>query len=234
MTDIIETTENNDETAVASRPAHIPQKFWDAEKGEVQVEKLLSSYLALEKKLSQENEEMDQASLLKRLGCPDTADEYDVKVPDDIFPLDPALHARLHEKGFTNEQVQEVYNLAAETLLPILREMMMEFQADREMDKLITYFGGADKYAQMAKQMLNWGQKNLSPQMLNSLSSSYEGVLTLFQLMQGKDPKIAGGTALPRDPEQDLLKMMRDPRYWERRDPNFIAKVTQGFEEIYG
>ena len=234
MTDMQKTPENNEETKPVDRPVHIPQKFWNAATGEVDVEKLLNSYLALEKKLSADEEEVDRASLLKRLGCPDTADEYDVTIPEDLFEPDIELNQRLHAKGFTNEQVQEVYNLAVEKMIPIFRDMVLEMKAEREMDKLMDYFGGADRYAKMAKQMLLWGQKNLSPQMLESLSSSYEGVITLSQLMQGKDPKISGGSASPRDPESDLLSMMRDPRYWEKRDPNFIAKVTQGFEELYG
>jgi hypothetical protein len=34
--------------------------------------------------------------------------------------------------------------------------------------------------------------------------------------------------------EKDLHSMMRDPRYWRDKDPSFIAKVTDGFQKIYG
>ena len=27
--------------------------------------------------------------------------------------------------------------------------------------------------------------------------------------------------------------MMRDPRYWRQRDPEFIARVTAGFKRLY-
>ena len=34
---------------------------------------------------------------------------------------------------------------------------------------------------------------------------------------------------------QDALdEMMRDPRYWRQRDPEFIARVTEGFRKLYG
>jgi hypothetical protein len=33
--------------------------------------------------------------------------------------------------------------------------------------------------------------------------------------------------------EKDLKAMVADPRYWRERDPEFIAKVTEGFRRIY-
>lgn len=33
--------------------------------------------------------------------------------------------------------------------------------------------------------------------------------------------------------EADLAKMMKDPRYWRDRDPQWIEKVTRGFQELY-
>ena len=33
--------------------------------------------------------------------------------------------------------------------------------------------------------------------------------------------------------EADLHKMMRDPRYWRDRDPALLAKVTEGFRQLY-
>ena len=34
--------------------------------------------------------------------------------------------------------------------------------------------------------------------------------------------------------EPQLHEMMRDPRYWRQRDPEFIARVTSGFKRLYG
>lgn len=33
--------------------------------------------------------------------------------------------------------------------------------------------------------------------------------------------------------EADLEVMMRDPKYWKTKDPEFIAKVTEGFQRLY-
>ena len=37
----------------------------------------------------------------------------------------------------------------------------------------------------------------------------------------------------PSMSEATLYEMMRDPRYWRQRDPEWIARVTKGFRELY-
>jgi hypothetical protein len=32
--------------------------------------------------------------------------------------------------------------------------------------------------------------------------------------------------------EENLRRMMRDPRYWRDRDPSFVAKITEGFQRL--
>lgn len=70
----------------------------------------------------------DKVRLLKLCGLPDTPDQYDINLDSDVIGLDPELNARLHAKGFTNEQVQEIYDLANERLVPLILEMAAEFK----------------------------------------------------------------------------------------------------------
>lgn len=56
-----ETPKAPEAPAKKERPAHIPEKFWDAEKGEVRVEDLAKSYAELEKARSQPKKEEQQA-----------------------------------------------------------------------------------------------------------------------------------------------------------------------------
>jgi hypothetical protein len=73
---------------------------------------------------------------------------------------------------------------------------------------------------------------------LDTLSSSYEGVLALHRMMQsGAEPKMAGRRSVRVQGglgEAELSSMMRDPKYWRDRDLAYVAKVTQGFENLYG
>ena len=225
----------NDETMIQA----VPEKFRDPETGEIRVDALVASYLELEKKLSgmipRPESEDDKIGLLKQLGMPETPDEYDVKCDHGLFCADPEVNQRLHARGFTMEQVQEVYDLAAEKFVPMILDLAGEFQADREIERLMSAFGGEEKWKEVSRQLLAFGQKNLPPQVLESLSSSFDGVMALYRMMKGQEPGVAvfaEETGMAN--EQDLQAMMRDPRYWKERDPSFVAKVTEGFTRIYG
>ena len=69
-----------------------------------------------------------------------------------------------------------------------------------------------------------------------TLASSFEGVLALHQMMQASEPALLTGDTEPTVEldEATLVGMMRDPRYWRQRDPEFIARVTAGFKRLYG
>jgi len=202
----------------------IPDKFKDPKSGEIQVDSLLQSYQSLEKKMS------------SMPSMPKSADEYCVNCDHGLFESDEEMNKRLHEKGFSNEQVQFVYDLAAEKMVPMIVEMANDFQADREIEKLVEHFGGEEKWMEVSRQLLAFGQKNLPGDVLKSLSSSYDGVLALYNMMQGNEPSVSNATALQSGNSEttDLQSMMRDPKYWRDKDPSFIAKVTEGFQRLYG
>lgn len=211
------------------KPDGLPDKFWDAEKGEVRADALLKSYLELEKKMS-----ASSASLLMA-NVPNSPDEYEIAVKDNLFEPDVDMHARLHSKGFTSEQVQEVYDLAVEKMVPMILDVAAEFQADREIERLKDHFGGDDQWNEMSRQMLSYGQRNFSPEVLKGVSSSYEGVMALYQMMQSDEPQTLGarGQSVSSNASKDLQSMMSDPKYWRDKDPAFIAKVTEGFKNMY-
>ncbi len=217
----------------ASKPANIPDKFWDTKKEEIRIEALVSSYLALEKKLSTMVPQDDKTRLQKAMGVPASAKDYKVSIPNDLFDIDEELNERLLHKGFTEEQVQEVYNIAAEKLVPLIVEMAAEFQADREVERLVDKFGGVDQWKEISRQLLAFGRKNLPADILEGLSCSYEGIMALHRMMKSDQPNLKGEEGLAVSGEGDLYSMMKNPKYWRDKDPSFIAKVTEGFEKIY-
>lgn len=199
----------------------IPSKFKDKETGEVQVSAMARSYKELEKKMSQTPV------------APKSADEYCINCEHGLFDVDADLNQKLHEKGFTNEQVQTVYDLAVEKMVPMVIEMAGEFQAEREVERLIEHFGGPQQWQEISRQLLSYGQKALPADVLDSLSSSYEGVIALHNMMQGQEPSISTKSDERNGEDMDLKAMMRDPRYWRDKDPSFVAKVTEGFQRLY-
>lgn len=219
MTDM---TERNTETTDFA--AHLPEKFRDPETGAVRIDALLNSYLELERKLS------------SRPSAPETPDDYEIDVSHGLFTVDPEVNAHLHQNGMTQDQAQAVYDLAARKLVPVVREIAQQFAAEREVDKLADAFGGPEKWHEVSRQLLAWGQKNLPPQALESLSNSYDGVMALYNMMKAQEPGSQARTdgPAPAASGDDLRAMMRDPRYWRDKDPAFIAQVTDGFGRVYG
>ncbi len=213
---------NTPEQQVQQQP-NVPEKFRDPQTGEVKLDALLSSYTALEKKQS------------ARPVAPPTPDDYEVDTSHGLFDADPEVNKKLHELGFTLEQVQAVYDMAAEKLVPMILELAGEFKADREIERLVAAFGGEEKWAEMSRQLLAYGKKSLPPEVLDNLSSSFEGVMALHRMMKGDEPGLVSeGETAPQNGQGELHAMMRDPRYWRERDPSFVAKVTDGFKQMYG
>ncbi len=220
------------------KPEGLPEKFWDEEKQEVRVDALVKSYTELEKKLSttmpMPQSEEDKINLLRTMGLPESPEQYQIDVSHGLFNPDPEVNNRLHAKGLTPEQVQEVYNLAAEKLVPMIAQLAGDFQADREVERLTEFFGGAEKWREVSRQLLAFGKKNLPEDVLESLSSTYEGVIALYRMMKSQDPNISKNAEIKAGVnEGDLQAMMRDPKYWRDRDPSFVAKVTEGFQKMY-
>lgn len=202
----------------------IPEKFKDPSTGELKVDSLLTSYSELEKRLS------------RAPAPPKSPDDYCIDCNHGFFDVDKDLNKKLHEKGFTNEQVQVVYDLAAERLVPLVVQMAAEYNAEREIQKLVEHFGGEEKWREISRQLLAFGQKTMPADALDAMTSSYEGVMALYRMMKGEEPGLPRGGELKGSSqnELDLQSMMRDPKYWRDQDPSFIAKVTEGFQKLYG
>lgn len=222
-----------DPSAVPADPsAQVPERFLDPETGAVRVDALLAAYLELEQRVAAGS---DRAALLRQLGVPDTAEGYCVDCSHGLFEPDAEINGRLHAAGFTPEQAQLVYDLAAERLVPTIGEIASEMAAERDLQRLVEHFGGEEGWRENSRQLLAWARRNLPPDAVESLSGSYEGVLALHRLMTAGEPAaLRPDAAAAGESEADLQRMMRDPRYWRDRDRGFVAKVTEGFRRLYG
>ncbi len=219
----------------APRPAGVPEKFWDPATGQVRVEALLKSYLELEKRLgAPADPTADAGKLRKALGVPDSPDGYCIDCAHGMFGPDMEVNAKLHAAGFAPAQAQLVYDLAAERLLPLVRELAAEFEAERELERLVAQFGGPDKWRETARQILAWAGRNLPAAAVEALAGTADGVMALYRMMQGAEPLALGSGEREAASEADLHRLVGDPRYWRDRDPAFVAKVTEGFRRAYG
>jgi len=224
----------------AARPAEVPEKFWDTATNALRTDALLKSYLELERRMSQraarpgpDAAPEDLARFRQAMGIPDSADAYAITAPHDLCCPDPAVNEKLHAAQFSNDQAQLVYDLAAERLLPMIAEAAAQYEADRQRATLIQHYGGEEPFRRMAAQLAAWGQAKLPPAVYGALSSTAEGVMALEQMMRGQEPGLGRDSAAPTaESESELRAMMRDPRYWRSRDPQFIQRVTEGFRRL--
>lgn len=205
------------------RDLQVPDKFRDPKTGDVRVDDVLKSYLELERQMA------------VRGGAPKSPDEYCVTCEHPFFDVDPVVNARLHAKGFSEEQAQEVYDLAAEVMAPMVAQIAQDFQADRELSRLEEYFGGRDQWRFVSRQLLAFGKKALPEPAFRAMAGSYEGVLALHNLMQSQEPNLPSdmGAGPVGNDANGVEVMMKDPRYWRDRDPGFVRRVTQAFQARY-
>lgn len=220
----------------------VPEKFRDPQTGAIRVDLLVKSYRALEQKLAGmvalPGDDADDDTRLRfhrAMGVPDSPDGYEITLADPALSTDAEVNRRLHDAGFTPAQAQLVYDLACDHVVPQLHRMAGEYRVRGERERLLQRYGGEARFAETARALEAWGQRNLPESVFAALASSYEGIVALESMMQNGDPALTRGS-LGADAalsEDQLVGMMRDPRYWKKRDPEFLAKVTDGFRRLY-
>jgi len=208
-----------------SRPDGLPDKFWDEEEGQVRTDALAKSYQELERKLGG----------LGGSNVPDDPSGYEIETDDQLVARDEAVDAVLHGAGFSQEQAQMVYDLAAERLMPMVADVAAQFEAQRQIEHLSRHFGGDEKWRETSRQLAQWGKANFPTEVYDALSTTHEGVITMHRMMVNGEPGLIpdGGVPGAGPTEDDVKALMRDPKYWREQDPSTVAKVRDGFRRLY-
>jgi hypothetical protein len=234
-------------TSTADAPAvsDVIMRFIDPGTGQVNVPALIAAFEDLARRLPGmvtvpgPDADIDTRLRFRRaLGIPDTPDAYRVSVGHPGLAVDPEVNQRLHEAGFTPEQVQLVYDLAVERVMPVIEAMGETHRAETDLAALVEHFGGEERWAEVSRQVSAWGKAHLPEDVYRALASTREGVMALFRMMAEGEPTLAagGGAGMPAGGapgEEDLKALMRDPRYWKQRDPAVVRRVAEGFRRLY-
>ncbi|HEY9078429.1 capsid assembly protein [Magnetovibrio sp.] len=217
-------TPNSDQNGC---PPWLPAKFWDADTGAVRTEALARSYQELERHLG-------NSQTAAMADMPEHPGAYDIMIDDDLLSVDDEVNQRLFENGFSQAQAQLVYDLASERMMPMVAQITANYENKREEDRLLQHFGGVERFQAIRPQLSAWGKANLTPTVYENLVASAEGVIAMFEMMKNREPALTRA-AEPRfaNSEQDIKRMMKDPRYWKDRDPTFVAQVREGFRNLY-
>tara|TARA_R100001082_G_C4355002_1_gene156409 strand:- start:652 stop:1437 length:786 start_codon:yes stop_codon:yes gene_type:complete len=238
------------ESAIPSRPDFVPEKFWNAESGEVRLEDAFKSYSEIEKKGRQRGDKMREEIMAEieaetTANRPETMDDYELVVPeflqeqlgeDDTYEFnqdDPLLHfwkETAHELGFG----QEDFNKGVEAY--VNAQMAMQPDLEAEIAKLGE--NGQDRAAHVAQ----WAEKTFSPetyQALFNFAQSADSIVALEEVMGlANEPAFIpsnGGDGTQHLSLAQLKEMQKDRRYNDPAhfDHEFVKKVTEGFERLY-
>ena len=233
------TTDSKD--AAVTKPEYVQDKFWDADRKEVNLENLASSYNALEKKLGSRTEDLskqirtdlEQEKLQNipeeyKVNLPELPENVDVSVSDDM-EIVQWWRDTAKKNGLSQQQFDEGVNAFVTNAVATLPDV------NAEMEKL----GSNAKERLEAAEL--WSKKYLSPESYDAfskLAATAEGVTAVEELM-----KLTKDTSMPTTPTQvsvtpdltDLKSMMSDPRYWKdgERDAAYIKRVTDLYEKAF-
>lgn len=229
--------------AEAGRPAQVPEKFWDPQMGAIRTDALLRAYLDLERRMHSMVKvpgdgcsDEDLCTFRRAIGIPDSPDGYDIQVRHELLTSDAEVNRRLHDAGFTPQQAQLVYDLAHDRVLPMIQQVTDEHDQRRHLDRLKDHFGGESRWGETARQVSAWGKANLPAEVYGALVRSAEGIMAMERMMASGEPAMGRAPTQREEApsEAELKKMMQDQRYWKKRDPAFIEKVSSGFRRLYG
>ena len=214
----------------------VPEKFLN-EDGTLNTDSLLKSYNELEKKIgtmvSIPNADSDNATrerFNRAIGVPDDVSQYP---SDDMFD-DDSLRNKFHEIGLTCNQVEQIYKIANEYLSPVLSELFDMKNETNAIAELKNFFGGTEKMNDALHAIDAFGNKFLPQDAFDALCSTPQGIQGVYKMMQSMEPHVETQKNENENlTDNDLRRMMRDPKYWRDNDPEYIRKIENGFKKLY-
>ena len=234
-----QSTENTEASTETEIPSYVPEKFWNSDLNEVNVEELGASYKALEKKLGQRTEEL--AGNIREEVLADISgqapEKYEMVMPElpegvqiDVDPEQPLLkwwEETARSRGLSNED----FNKGIEAFV------QNEIAGLPDRDTQLNLLG--ENATQRIESADLWAKKNLSESSyaaMANMASTAEGVKAIEEIMAlNKDapiPTTETKVDVQLDP-LDLRSMMADERYWKdgAKDPAYIKKVSDLYEK---
>lgn len=227
--------QDNPAGATTARPEGVPEKFWDAEKGEVRVDALLKSYTELESgkggaekpkpvQIDGEDKTAQEAVDKAGLNWDDLGNKLTTK-----GDLDAEDYAALAKAGVPEN---------------IVRDYVARVNADTERThkEALEYGGGEEKVT----ALLDWAAKTLTPEEISGYnqmlsSTSWKVALDTLSARQakaapgGQEPNLVtvngrlGGTTVGYNSEDEMKADMREPLYREMspKGEQFRAQVRE-------
>ena len=231
-------------TEPSPRPEYIPEKFWNIDKGEVNMEEFGKSYTNLEKYVGGKKEELrdqivdelQQEAIAER---PEKVEGYELpKLPEGVTeeivnanPMTDWWKNFCYENAYDQETFEEGVNKYVDMYLG------NQIDINAEKEKL-----GENADARL-DAVNNWASTFFTPEQYEAISGtlgqSVDGIEALEKMMNANRQTISNAQNFTQ-PErpltlEDVRSMMKDKRYFDpkERDESYVIKVDDAFARLY-
>lgn len=189
-------------------------------------------------------------------GVPESAAGYTIDLPDEVKsaifnfgedgkdPVWEAITPVFHEEGISQKGALAIVSKLAEILPTVAQAAGAN---DSAADFEYASYGGADKAKPHIDGVTAWASAlhrdgKLSEKALNEIKLSLEygeglSMISELRVAMGAQPipaNISQQEAESTLTEEQLQTMVKDPRYWKTKEPDFIRQVDEGFQKVYG
>ena len=215
---------------------NIPEKFLNTD-GTLNTSALIKSYTELEKKIgtmvsvpNSESDENTRRKFNRAIGVPESASEY----PKNEIYDDENLRQKFFEIGLTSTQVEKLYDIANEFLSPVISDLFSVQNETSAINELKNFFGGETKMHDALSAINSFGEKFLPRDAFDALCATPQGIQSVYKMMQSMEPTVQMEQNDNKElTDNDLRRMMRDPKYWRDNDVEYIRKIENGFKKLY-
>lgn len=241
----------------ATRPEHIPEKFWDAEKGVVNVEAMAKSYAELEKKGAKPEVKPEEKPVVDPNAKPEEPTEVTDAIEAAGLKRDDLTKAFMESGTLSDEQFASLakagYDKATvDIYLAGLKSVQgaaaaAEAAQEAEVNEIISVVGTAEQYVSLTK----WAAQNL-PQADNDAFDravsagdkgqaklAVEGLLAKYFAKEGREGELvtagaSGGEGGGYANSDEIVAAMSDPRY--KTNATYRAEVAAkvGRSSVFG
>lgn len=228
-------------TEPTPRPDYIPEKFWNAEAGNVNMEEFGRSYSNLEKYVGGKKDEMREVIIneLSEEADSERPESYELpKLPEGVTEemlQDNGMAKWWKEHCDENAYSQEIYEEGINQYVDSYISQAPNLE--KEIEKL-----GENANARL-DAVNSWATTFFPPEeyeaIAGTLGATAEGIEALERMMQTTKQTItsANQVAQPERPLtlDDVRNMMKDKRYYDpkERDASFVRKVDDAFSRLY-
>ena len=231
------------EQPIGERPEIIPEKFWNPDTGEINLEDMAKSYNHLEKFASGKKEEMRdsviaeiQAEALE--GLPENKEDYTLpKLVEGITeemveenPLTGWWREKCHSMGLDQVQFEDGINQYV--------DFMQGSQPDIDGEK--------EKLGENANDRINavnsWAQSFFPPEeletVISTLGTTAQGISVLERIQDSMRSNLSRSENVARPERElgidDVKTMMNDKRYFDprHRDSSYVKSVDEAWARL--